>query len=65
HGLKIQRSLMLGGGQDGALLQRSGVGVRTLALGCPLLFMHTAQEHAHVDDVRSYPKLIAALINAV
>lgn len=63
--LPVQRSLMQGGGQDGALVQRSGAGVRVLALGCPLRFMHTAREHAHREDVRAYPHVLAALINAL
>mgnify|MGYP002400767410 CR=1 FL=1 len=63
--LPVQRSLMQGGGQDGALLQRSGSGVRVLALGCPLRFMHTALEHAHRDDVSAYPHVLAALVNAL
>lgn len=63
--LSTQRSLMLGGGQDGAIVQRSGQGVRTLALGCPLKFMHASREHANRADVLSYPLLIAGLVDAI
>lgn len=63
--LPTQRSLMLGGGQDGAIVQRSGRGVRTLALGCPLKFMHAPREHANRADVLSYPRLIAGLVDAI
>lgn len=63
--LPTQRSLMLGGGQDGAIVQRSGQGVRTLALGCPLKFMHASREHANRADVLSYPLMIAGLVDAI
>ena len=65
HGVPVQRSLMQGGGQDGAIIQRSGFGVRTLALGCPVKFMHSAREHACLRDILSYPTLIAAIINTL
>jgi endoglucanase len=64
-GILVQRSLMQGGGQDGAIIQRSGSGVRTIALGCPLKFMHASREHANRADVESYPALIAALVDAI
>lgn len=64
-GLSVQRSLMQGGGQDGAIIQRSGPGVRTLALGCPVKFMHTSREQANLADVTSYPSLIAAILNKI
>ena len=64
-GIPVQRCLMLGGGQDGAIIQRSGKGVRTLALGCPVKFLHTSREHANRMDVESYPRLIAAVVEAV
>ena len=63
--LATQRSVMTGGGQDGAIIQRSGQGVQTIALGCPLKFMHCAHEYAHQSDVRSYPRVIATVVDAV
>lgn len=62
-GIKLQRSLMLGGGQDGAIIQRNRAGVSTLALGCPLKFMHASREYANMTDVKSYPQLIATIVN--
>ena len=64
-GIAVQRCLMQGGGQDGAIIQRSGRGVRTIALGCPLKFMHASREQANRCDVESYPVLIAALVDAI
>lgn len=64
-GVLCQRSLMLGGGQDGALIQRSRNGTQTIVFGCPVKHMHTSRETAHMGDIQSYPKLLAAFINAV
>jgi len=63
--IKCQRSLMQGGGQDGALIQRSRRGVRTLVLSCPLKHMHTAVETAHRDDLEAYRDLLAAFLEQI
>lgn len=63
--IKCQRSLMLGGGQDGALIQRSRCGVRTLALSCPIKHMHTAVETAHRTDLEAYRDLLAAYLGKI
>lgn len=64
-GVSTQRSLMVGGGQDGAIIQRSGRGVKTVALGCPLKNMHTSREQASLKDVADYPTVIAAFLNKI
>jgi endoglucanase len=61
-GIRCQRSLMLGGGQDGAYIQRSRAGVRTLVLSCPLKYMHTAAEMVHRNDLESYRSLLTAYL---
>jgi len=60
--IRCQRSLMLGGGQDGAMIQRSRGGVRTAVLSCPVKYMHTASEMAHRDDLAAYPDLLARIL---
>lgn len=65
QGIKCQRSLMLGGGQDGALIQRARCGVRTIVLSCPVKHLHTATELVHVDDLASYPALLAAYLGSL
>jgi endoglucanase len=60
--IPCQRSLMLGGGQDGALIQRSRAGVRTLVLSCPVRYLHTPTEMAFVKDLESYRDLLAAML---
>ncbi len=61
-GIRSQRSLMLGGGQDGAMIQRSRGGVRTAVLSCPVKYMHTAAEIAHRDDLAAYPDLLGRIL---
>ena len=60
-----QLSIMRGGGQDGAIIQRSGRGVKTLALGCPLKYMHSAHEYVNTSDMEAYPVTVATLLNAL
>jgi endoglucanase len=55
NGIRCQRSLMLGGGQDGALIQRSRGGVRTIVLSCPVKYLHTASEMVRRDGRRLAP----------
>lgn len=64
-GIRCQRSLMLGGGQDGALIQRSRRGVRTVVLSCPVKHLHTVAEMAHRDDLDSYRDLLAAYLSSL
>lgn len=63
--IACQRSLMLGGGQDGALIQRSGTGVRTAVLSCPVKHMHTTAEMVHRDDMTAYRDLITAFLESL
>ena len=65
RGIKVQRSLMLGGGQDGALIQRSRSGVRTIVFSCPVKYLHTAAEMVHRDDLASYRDLLAAYLSTL
>jgi len=60
--ISCQRSLMLGGGQDGALIQRSRGGVPTIVFGCPLKHMHTVTEMVHMDDLSSYRDLLCSYL---
>lgn len=60
--IRYQRSLMEGGGQDGAYIQRARRGVVTLVLSCPVKHMHTAAEMVHRDDLASYRDLIVAYL---
>lgn len=63
--IPCQRSLMLGGGQDGAMIQRSGEGVRTIVLSCPVRYLHTSSELVHKGDLESYERLLTELLGSL
>lgn len=63
--IKCQRSLMLGGGQDGALIHTSRKGVPTIVLSCPIKYLHTSVEMVHTDDLESFRDLLAAALGAL
>ncbi len=58
--IKVQRSVLPRGGQDGAMMQRSRTGARTAVFACPVRFIHTATEMARKSDLTGYPKLLTA-----
>ena len=63
--IKCQRSILPRGGQDGAMIQRSRHGVRTVAFACPVRNIHTVTEMCHNEDLASYPALLAAWIQTL
>ena len=64
-GIKCQRGILPRGGQDGAVIQRSRGGVRTVAWACPIKYIHTVTEMAHKDDLQSYVDLLAAWLGSI
>ncbi|MBI1372939.1 MAG: M20/M25/M40 family metallo-hydrolase [Phycisphaera sp.] len=60
--IKCQRGVLPRGGQDGAMIQRSRTGVRTLVFACPVKNIHTVTEMSHKDDLASYHQLLAAYL---
>jgi endoglucanase len=65
HRIKCQRSLMLGGGQDGALIHTSRKGVPTIVLSCPVKYLHTSAEMVHADDLVSFRDLLIATLEGL
>jgi tetrahedral aminopeptidase len=65
YGIASQRSLMLGGGQDGAMIQRSRNGVRTAVFSCPVKYLHTAAEMVHRADLNSYRDLLTRFLSSL
>jgi putative aminopeptidase FrvX len=65
HEIKCQRCVMLGGGQDGAMMQRSRLGVRTAVFACPVKYLHTVNEMANKSDLQSYVALLAAYLRSL
>ena len=65
NNIKCQRGILPRGGQDGAAIQRSRRGVRTVVFACPIKYIHTVTEMAHADDLDSYHHLLAAYLNTL
>ena len=63
--IKCQRAILPRGGQDGAVIQRSRSGVRTIALACPVKYIHTVTEMSHKVDLDSYHRLLTAWLEVV
>lgn len=65
NSIKCQRAILPRGGQDGAMIQRSRSGVRTIALACPVKYIHTVTEMTHKDDLESYHTLLTAWLESL
>lgn len=63
--IKCQRGILPRGGQDGAAIQRTRSGVRTIALACPVKYIHTVTEMSHKDDLESYHMLLSAWLKSL
>ncbi len=63
--IKCQRAILPRGGQDGSAIQRSRGGVRTIALACPIKYIHTVTEMAHIDDLDSYHRLLTRWLESL
>jgi len=63
--IPVQRSLMVGGGQDGAPIQRSRLGVSTIVLSCPVKYLHTTVEMVRMEDLQSYCDMLHAFLAEV
>lgn len=65
NSIRCQRAILPRGGQDGAAIQRSRSGVRTIAIACPIKYIHTVTEMAHRDDLDSYQKLLSGWLESL
>ncbi len=63
--IRCQRAILPRGGQDGAAIQRSRKGVRTVAFACPVKYIHTVTEMSHRNDLESYPALLTAWLETL
>ena len=63
--IPCQRAILPRGGQDGAVIQRSRSGVRTVAFACPIKYIHTVTEMAHRTDLESYHQLLTAWLETI
>lgn len=65
NNIKSQRAILPRGGQDGAMIQKSRRGVRTVALACPIKYIHTVTEMAHREDLEAYHRLLTAWLESL
>ncbi|MEQ9412056.1 MAG: hypothetical protein RIK87_30370 [Fuerstiella sp.] len=63
--ISCQRGILPRGGQDGAVIQRSRSGVRTVSFACPVKYIHTVTEMSHKNDLASYPALLTAWLETL
>ena len=63
--IACQRSVLPRGGQDGAAIQKAGVGARTTAIVCGTRYIHTVTESIDKKDLQSAIDLVAAWLPTV
>jgi endoglucanase len=60
-----QRCILPRGGQDGAAIQRAGIGARTAAVVCGTRYIHTVTESVDRGDLQAAIDLLAAWVPTV
>ncbi len=65
NSIKHQRSILPRGGQDGAAIQRSGIGARTAAVVCGTRYIHTVTESVDKGDLQAAVDLMSAWLPTV
>ncbi len=63
--IKYQRCILARGGQDGAAIQRSGMGARCAAVVCGTRYIHTVTESIDKNDLQDTIDLMAAWMSTV
>jgi putative aminopeptidase FrvX len=63
--IPCQRSVLPRGGQDGAAIQKAGVGARTAAIVCGTRYIHTVTESIDKKDLQAAIDLVAAWLPTV
>lgn len=63
--IPYQRCILPRGGQDGAAIQRSGIGARTAAVVCGTRYIHTVTESIDKGDLQATIDLLAAWLPTV
>ena len=65
NNIKWQTKHMIAGGTDASVIQRSGIGVDTIALSAPLRNIHSPASIAKISDFEVMPELARLLIETV
>ena len=61
NGIKIQVKTKVAGGTDGARIQRSLGGIKTVAVSLPCRYIHTSSSVAAVEDMESMYEIISGV----
>lgn len=65
HGIKWQTKHMIAGGTDASVIQRSGIGVDTIAISAPIRNIHSPASIAKISDFEDMPKLAMLLLETL
>ena len=65
NGIKWQTKTMIAGGTDASAIQRSGIGVDTIAISAPIRNIHTPASIAKISDFEAMPRLVRLLLEEI
>ncbi|MEG0036191.1 MAG: M42 family metallopeptidase [Oscillospiraceae bacterium] len=65
NNIKWQTKTMIAGGTDAQVVQRSGSGVKTIAISAPLRNIHSPASVAKISDFEVMPRLTTLLLEAI
>ncbi len=65
NGCSVQTKTKIAGGTDGARIQRTGKGVKTIALSLACRYIHTSSSVGSIDDMNDVLKLSRLFINSI
>jgi len=65
NGIKWQTKTMIAGGTDASAVQRSGVGVDTIAISAPIRNIHSPACISKISDFEPMPHLVRLLLEAL
>ena len=65
NGIKWQTKTLVAGGTDASAVQRSGVGVDTIALSAPIRNIHSPASIAKISDFEVMPRLVKLLLESL
>lgn len=65
NGIPWQTKTMVAGGTDASAIQRSGIGVCTIAVSAPIRNIHTPASIAKISDFEAMPRLTGLLLEEI
>lgn len=65
NAIKWQTKTMIAGGTDASVIQRSGIGVDTIAISAPIRNIHSPASVAKISDFEAMPRLATLLLEEI